>query len=272
MPRLIHLLATLSIFVLPLPGVESQDESRSASNSRSTSDGGTTLPTVSPTEIDPATFCSMVFDNVGPFCQFVAPNNGPCLDEFSDTTCDSCTNILNSCGTFNGDICLSSLASSCPQSEEFLMDYCLVVDNTCMGPGVVNDFREPEEPSGDGLSGNNGPGVSGSGSTSGDGGAGPEAGGLSGSGESGGPPFQGSGNSSNGGDGDTGPAPSTPVGHVCYRVAFSVRIACVLFSHAAKSTSTGEQSISNRAAKGKHCHYWFHRNKCKKDSLSQCSY
>lgn len=224
MSKLLRLLATLSILVLPLPLVESQEDSRSSSASLSTSDGNTTLPTAFPTEIDPATFCPMVFDNIGPFCQFVIRNNGLCLEQFSDTTCDSCRDILNSCGTFDGDIHLSSLASSCPQSEEFLMDYCSVVDGTYMGSGG--------ELSGSGVPGPVA-GLSGSGSTSGDGGAGSAAGRLPGSGGSGEPQYpvgSGSGIGNDQNNGDTGPSPSTMVSKVCYNIAGYMHVATRLYS------------------------------------------
>ena len=214
MLKLLCLLATLSILVLSLTRVMSQEDSRSSRESQSTSDGNTTLPT----EIDPATFCSMVFNNIGPFCQFVVPDNGPCLKRFSDTTCDSCRNILNSCGTYDGDIHSSSLASSCPQSEEFLMDYCSVVDGTYINMGSGSGGYGPvTEFSGSGsTSGHSGSTSGDSGSTSGDGGEEPEAGGLSGNGGSEEP--QVPANPDGGIDidtGDTGPPPSTPVSQVC---------------------------------------------------------
>ena len=165
MALLIYLLATVLLF--SLPEVELREESRSVSNSRSTSDGSavtenflfvttTTEPPVSPTttEIDPGSFCSMVFDNIGPFCQSVIQEDGTCLSEFSDTTCDSCANIINSCGTTNSSICTSTLVASCPQNEVFLMEFCSVVARMCIGVEIINNhagqLASGDTPSGSG--------------------------------------------------------------------------------------------------------------------------
>ena len=151
MPTLTCLLELyLIVCSLPLAELRRREHSRSSSSrSRSTpecsSESVTTtgLPTVGPTEIDPATFCSMVFDSIGPFCQFVVADEESltCRVEITDDTCESCRNIINSCGTFNGSICESDLASTCsePQTETFLTEYCARVSSQCIPAGVVNN-------------------------------------------------------------------------------------------------------------------------------------
>ena len=158
------LLATALVLHLPAADLRREESRRSASsssNSRSkssrtdgsgsdifvTTDGGeaTTLPPISPTtEVNPTTtidlmlFCSMeLFDYIGPFCQFVV-QDGTCLPAFSNTTCESCINIVNSCGITDSSICDSSLVSTCPQTETFLMEYCTIVDGVCSGI-IIND-------------------------------------------------------------------------------------------------------------------------------------
>ena len=112
------------------------------------------MSTESPTEVQPtlSPFCSSVFDNIGPFCQFVVEDDGECRLEFSDSTCDSCRNVTSSCGSFDGDICSSNLVQSCPpgpQSDTFLQEFCNVVLSNCTGLlGQLGGLVFAEEPAG----------------------------------------------------------------------------------------------------------------------------
>ena len=99
--------------------------------------------------------CSLMFDDIGPFCQYVYRYQSG----FSSDTISICMDIMHACRSlvWNAeDICSSRLTSSCagPVQNDFFMDYCGMVQVAC--PEVSD-----ESASG---SGDNGSAESGSGS------------------------------------------------------------------------------------------------------------
>ena len=120
---------------------------------------------------DEPSFCSMTFESIRPFCQYVLqPSNNYCQDGFSVSTCNTCRNILQSCNySLAGDtkdICLSNLAYSCAFSQSdsttFLVEYCSVVQALCSKQ--LSGSGDSGSLSGSGIGSGSGSGVSGSGS------------------------------------------------------------------------------------------------------------
>ena len=147
----------------------------------------TRVPPTAMAIVEPS-FCSMTFDSIGPFCQYVLhPNNDDeeCQAGFSTSTCSTCRNVLQSCnhslvgGT--EDICMSNLAFSCAflqsDSTTFLVEYCSVVQALC-SEQLSGSAKSSGSLSGSGVG--SGSGVSGSGTVSGSGSALPMSGSGSG--------------------------------------------------------------------------------------------
>ena len=113
--------------------------------------------------------CSLLFDIIGPFCQYVVssiePEGGMCQPGFSMETCDNCQLMVQFCGTRDNmdldSICTSDLVPLCadPENDPLITDYCSIVQCVC-GNGLVSGLGSV---SGSGS----GSGVSGSGSGSG---------------------------------------------------------------------------------------------------------
>ena len=78
--------------------------------------------------------CSLVFDYIGPFCQYVYHYQSG----FSLDTINTCMDIMHTCGSLDGnaeDICLSRLSPYCadPVQNDVIMEYCGVVQVACPG-------------------------------------------------------------------------------------------------------------------------------------------
>ena len=113
-----------SVLVLAL-GTEEQRKMLTIATSPQTAGSS---PTAAP---DPD--CSPMFDEIGPFCQYVYHYPS----EFSSDTNDICMDLMHKCGSLDGtieDICLSRLTSACADSSQddfFFMEYCGMVKVVC---------------------------------------------------------------------------------------------------------------------------------------------
>ena len=109
-------------------------------------------PTSSVTDdtIGLSSICSLLFDIIGPFCQYVVsgiePEGGMCQPGLSMETCDNCQLMVQLCGTRDDidldSICMSDLAPFCaanddPEIDPLIADYCSIVQRVC-GNGLVS--------------------------------------------------------------------------------------------------------------------------------------
>ena len=180
------------------------------------------LPTVPPT---PATtelsFCSMTFDNIGPFCQYVIQqNDNTCQPGFSTSTCNACRNVMLSCGSLDGsteNICSSNLAPLCalfPQSDPFIIEFCSFVQSTCNGQ--LSGLAPTSKSNSGSGSGSSSGAPSGSGSSSGS--SMFSGSGLSSSGSGSGVPGSGSGSGASGS--------GSGIGDLCFQVRSTIGALC----------------------------------------------
>lgn len=104
------------------------------------------IPTPAPDTKETATKCLLIYDSIGPFCQYVVPtepDSGICQPGFSMETCNNCQDIVQLCGSPDDmdleNVCLSSLVSSCadpePNPYSFITDYCSLIQSVCNGNG-----------------------------------------------------------------------------------------------------------------------------------------
>ncbi len=122
-----------------------------------------------------ASTCSLIFDSIGPFCQYVVsiePDSRICQPGFSMETCNDCQLIMQLCGSPDDkdleSICLSDMIPSCAdhptgEIDPFIREYCFTVESVCNGESLSGESAS----GGVSGSGSAGSGFSGSGSGSG---------------------------------------------------------------------------------------------------------
>lgn len=119
--------------------------------------------------------CSLIFDSIGPFCQYVIstePESGICRSDFSMKTYSSCLEVVQECESPDNkkSICLSDLVPLCKENSEidqFFIDYCSVVECVCNGESSSGGSASGSGSGSESGSGSGGSGFSGSGSGSG---------------------------------------------------------------------------------------------------------